>query len=156
MASPRCRRGARPGSASTPMRFSRSWDLTLIASRACVQAAPWEKPRNTWPSQSENGGQRSNDRGGGCERVHVYAHSLNAAWQDRHDSRMSNCEQRKMSESYKAIEVRKPGEFAEVRRPLQDPGLDKVRIRVEAWSVCHSATVEGMFPGITYPRVRGH
>jgi hypothetical protein len=71
---------------------------------------------------------------------------------------MSNCEQRKMSESYRAIEVRKPGEFAEVRRPLQDPSLDQVRIRVEACSVCHSdtATVEGGFPGITYPRVPGH
>jgi alcohol dehydrogenase, propanol-preferring len=63
-----------------------------------------------------------------------------------------------MSEPYKAIEVRKPGEFAEVRRPLQDPGHDQVRIRVEACGVCHSdaATVEGSFPGITYPRVPGH
>src|ERR1700751_3536858 len=63
-----------------------------------------------------------------------------------------------MSETYKAIEVRKPGEFAEVRRPLKDPGHDQVRIRVEACGVCHSdaATVEGSFPGITYPRVPGH
>src|SRR5215468_5571686 len=63
-----------------------------------------------------------------------------------------------MSETYKAIEVRKPGEFAEVRRPLQDPSQDQVRIRVEACGVCHSdaATVEGDFPGITYPRVPGH
>ena len=63
-----------------------------------------------------------------------------------------------MSETYKAIEVRKPGEFAEVRRPLQDPAHDQVRIRVEACGVCHSdaATVEGGFPGITYPRVPGH
>ena len=63
-----------------------------------------------------------------------------------------------MSETYKAVEVRKPGEFAEVRRPLQGPGLDQVRIRVEACGVCHSdaATVEGSFPGITYPRVPGH
>jgi alcohol dehydrogenase, propanol-preferring len=63
-----------------------------------------------------------------------------------------------MSETYKAVEVRKPGEFAEVRRPLQDPSRDQVRIRVEACGVCHSdaATVEGSFPGITYPRVPGH
>ena len=49
-----------------------------------------------------------------------------------------------MSETYKAIEVRKPGEFAELRRPLQDPGHGQVRIRVEACGVCHSdaATVE--------------
>ena len=63
-----------------------------------------------------------------------------------------------MSETYKAIEVRRPGEFAEVRRPLQDPSHDQVRIRVEACGVCHSdaATVEGSFPGIAYPRVPGH
>src|SRR6516164_6254006 len=63
-----------------------------------------------------------------------------------------------MSETYKAIEVRKPGEFAEVRRPLQEPGHDQVRIRVEACGVCHSdaATVEGSFPGIAYPRGAHH
>jgi hypothetical protein len=33
-----------------------------------------------------------------------------------------------MSETYKAIGVRKPGEFSEVRRPLRDPGNDQVRI----------------------------
>src|SRR5215470_767439 len=74
--------------------------------------------------------------------------------------RLPDVEQRatKMSETYKAIEVRRPGEFAEVKRPLQDPGHDQVRIRVEACGVCHSdaATVEGNFPGTTYPRVPGH
>ena len=39
--------------------------------------------------------------------------------------RMSNSELREMSETYKAIEVRKPGEFAEVRRRLYDPGQIK-------------------------------
>jgi propanol-preferring alcohol dehydrogenase len=60
--------------------------------------------------------------------------------------------------TYRAIEVPRPGEFSEVRKPLQDPGPNQVRIRVEACGVCHSdsATVDGIFPGITYPRVPGH
>src|SRR5215471_10867064 len=85
------------------------------------------------------------------------ANSFNAPRRDRFPPgcRTSSNE---MTETYKAIEVRKPGEFAEVRRPLQDPSHDQVRIRVEACGVCHSdaATVEGGFPGITYPRVPGH
>ena len=62
-----------------------------------------------------------------------------------------------MSATYRAIEVSKPGLFAEVRRTLVDPGSDQVRIRVEACGVCHSdsGTVEGLFP-ITFPRVPGH
>ncbi len=62
-----------------------------------------------------------------------------------------------MSATYRAIEVTRPGEFSEVRRPLQDPGPGQVRIRVEACGVCHSdaSTVEGLFP-IQYPRVPGH
>src|SRR5882724_12981819 len=64
----------------------------------------------------------------------------------------------KMNATYRAIEVRRPGEFAEVRKPLQDPGPNQVRIRVEACGVCHSdsATVEGLLPGLTFPRVPGH
>jgi propanol-preferring alcohol dehydrogenase len=62
-----------------------------------------------------------------------------------------------MSTTYRAIEVKKPGEFSEVRKPLLDPGPNQVRIRVEACGVCHSdsATVEGLFP-IDWPRVPGH
>jgi len=62
-----------------------------------------------------------------------------------------------MNATYRAIEVSKPGLFAEVRRTLVDPGSDQVRIRVEACGVCHSdsGTVEGLFP-ITFPRVPGH
>jgi alcohol dehydrogenase, propanol-preferring len=63
-----------------------------------------------------------------------------------------------MNATYRAIEVPRPGEFSEVRKPLHDPGPNQVRIRVEACGVCHSdsATVDGIFPGITYPRVPGH
>jgi D-arabinose 1-dehydrogenase-like Zn-dependent alcohol dehydrogenase len=62
-----------------------------------------------------------------------------------------------MNETYRAIEVTKPGEFWVTRKPLQEPGPDEVRIRVEACGVCHSdsGTVEGLFP-IDWPRVPGH
>ena len=62
-----------------------------------------------------------------------------------------------MSETYRAIQVTKPGEFAAVVKPLVDPGPGQVRIRVEACGVCHSdaGTVEGLFP-IDWPRVPGH
>jgi len=62
-----------------------------------------------------------------------------------------------MSATYRAIEITRPGEFSEVKRPVQDPGPGQVRIRVEACGVCHSdsGTVDGLFP-IVYPRVPGH
>jgi propanol-preferring alcohol dehydrogenase len=62
-----------------------------------------------------------------------------------------------MSETYKAIEVTKPGEFSLANKPLRDPGPGQARIRVEACGVCHSdaATVDGLFP-IEWPRVPGH
>jgi alcohol dehydrogenase, propanol-preferring len=61
------------------------------------------------------------------------------------------------TETYTAMEVTAPGTLSLVKRPLQDPGAGKVRIRVEACGVCHSdmATVDGLFP-ISYPRVPGH
>jgi hypothetical protein len=63
-----------------------------------------------------------------------------------------------MNATYRAIEVPRPGEFSEVRKSLHDPGPNQVRIRVEACGVCHSdsATIDGIFPRITYPRVPGH
>src|SRR5216684_2965945 len=63
-----------------------------------------------------------------------------------------------MNGTYKAIEVSKPGIFTEVNKPLQDPGPNQVRIRVEACGVCHtdSLLVDGALPNLTYPRVPGH
>jgi propanol-preferring alcohol dehydrogenase len=63
-----------------------------------------------------------------------------------------------MDATYRAVEVSKPGQLSLVRKPLRDPGTGHVRIRIEACGVCHSdsATVEGVFPGIVYPRVPGH
>ena len=60
--------------------------------------------------------------------------------------------------TYRAVQVSKPGRLDVVERELTAPPPGKVRIRVEACGVCHSdsATVDGMFPGVTYPRVPGH
>jgi D-arabinose 1-dehydrogenase-like Zn-dependent alcohol dehydrogenase len=45
-----------------------------------------------------------------------------------------------------------------VEREIPEPGPGEVRVRIEACGVCHSdyLTVEGHFPGISYPRVPGH
>jgi len=50
------------------------------------------------------------------------------------------------------------GAFETVEREFPDPGAGHLRIRVQACGVCHSDsfTKEGLFPGITYPRVAGH
>ncbi len=59
----------------------------------------------------------------------------------------------------KAVQVPKPGaDFEVVEREIPEPGAGQVRIRVQACGVCHSDvfTKDGLFPGITYPRVPGH
>ena len=59
----------------------------------------------------------------------------------------------------KAVQVPKPkANFEVVEREIPEPGSGHVRIRVQACGVCHSdvITKEGLFPGITYPRVPGH
>jgi D-arabinose 1-dehydrogenase-like Zn-dependent alcohol dehydrogenase len=63
-----------------------------------------------------------------------------------------------MTESYRAVEVSAPGRFKLVERALAEPGPTQVRVRVEACGICHSdaAVVEGMWPGLQYPRVPGH
>ena len=63
-----------------------------------------------------------------------------------------------MSTTYRAVEVARPGLLQLTQRPLKEPTAGQVRIRVEACGVCHSdsATVDGVLPGITFPRVPGH
>ncbi len=59
----------------------------------------------------------------------------------------------------KAVQVPKPGaDFEVVERDVPEPAAGQVRIRVQACGVCHSdvLTKEGLFPGISYPRVPGH
>ena len=59
--------------------------------------------------------------------------------------------------TYQAVQAVAPGRLELVRKPIRDPGVGEVRIRVEACGVCHSdsATIEGLFP-IDWPRVPGH
>ena len=63
-----------------------------------------------------------------------------------------------MTDTYKAVEVSAPGTLRVVERPIPEPGAGQVRIRVEACGVCHTdaATVMGIYPGLTLPRVPGH
>jgi D-arabinose 1-dehydrogenase-like Zn-dependent alcohol dehydrogenase len=59
----------------------------------------------------------------------------------------------------KVVQVPKPGaDFEVVEREIPEPGSGHVRIRVQACGVCHSdvVTKEGLFPGMSYPRVPGH
>src|SRR2546430_763771 len=59
----------------------------------------------------------------------------------------------------KAGPVPKPGgDFEFVEREIPEPGPRQVRIRVQACGICHSDVIikEGLFPGISYPRVPGH
>ncbi len=59
--------------------------------------------------------------------------------------------------TYRAVQAVSPGKLELTGKPLVDPSLGHVRIRVEACGVCHSdaGTVEGVFP-IQWPRVPGH
>jgi len=58
----------------------------------------------------------------------------------------------------KAVQVPKAGADLElVEREIPQPDAGHVRIHVQACGICHSdvITKEGLFPGITYPRVPG-
>ena len=50
------------------------------------------------------------------------------------------------------------GDWEIVERDVPDPGPRQVRIKVEACGVCHSDVMvkEGLWPGISYPRIPGH
>ena len=59
----------------------------------------------------------------------------------------------------RAVQVSKPGgSFAVLDREIPEPAVGKVRIKVQACGICHSDSVtkNGLFPGISYPRVPGH
>ena len=59
----------------------------------------------------------------------------------------------------RSVQVSKPkGPLEIVERDVPEPGVGKVRIKVQACGICHgdSATKDGLFPGIQYPRVPGH
>src|SRR5260370_35714547 len=55
--------------------------------------------------------------------------------------------------------VPKPGaDFEIVEREIPNPTAGHVRIRVEAFGICHSDSLvkEGYWPGMQYPRAPGH
>jgi D-arabinose 1-dehydrogenase-like Zn-dependent alcohol dehydrogenase len=59
----------------------------------------------------------------------------------------------------KVAQVPKGGETLQVvEREIPTPGAGQVRIKVQACGICHSdvLTVDGLWPGIQYPRVPGH
>jgi D-arabinose 1-dehydrogenase-like Zn-dependent alcohol dehydrogenase len=59
----------------------------------------------------------------------------------------------------RSVQVSKPnGPFEIVERDVPEPGVRQVRIKVQACGICHSDSlmIEGLFPGIQYPRVPGH
>src|SRR6201991_3616026 len=63
-----------------------------------------------------------------------------------------------MHETYQAVEVSEPGVLHVVERLMPEPGPGQVRIRVETCGICHTdaATMIGIYPGLTLPRVPGH
>jgi D-arabinose 1-dehydrogenase-like Zn-dependent alcohol dehydrogenase len=59
----------------------------------------------------------------------------------------------------RAVQVPKAGgELEMVEREIPEPRPGTVRVKVQACGICHSdsVTVEGLLPGIEYPRVPGH
>jgi alcohol dehydrogenase len=59
----------------------------------------------------------------------------------------------------RAMFVSRPGAGLKMEeRDLPEPGHREVRIKVQACGVCHSdvLTVEGLMPGLKYPRIPGH
>ena len=61
--------------------------------------------------------------------------------------------------SYRAVQATAPkGNLELVERDLREPGRGEARIRIQACGICHSDafTVEGLFPGISYPISPGH
>src|ERR1700694_3381507 len=63
-----------------------------------------------------------------------------------------------MTATYQAVEATAPGVLRVVERPVSEPGAGQVRIRVEACGICHTdaATITGVYPGLSLPRVPGH
>ena len=59
----------------------------------------------------------------------------------------------------RAVQVARAGGPLElVERDVPEPARGEVRVRIEACGVCHSdsLTVEGQWPGLSFPRIPGH
>jgi D-arabinose 1-dehydrogenase-like Zn-dependent alcohol dehydrogenase len=58
----------------------------------------------------------------------------------------------------RAMLVARAGSLELVEREIPEPAQGQVRVRIEACGVCHSdsLTVEGQWPGLSFPRIPGH
>jgi D-arabinose 1-dehydrogenase-like Zn-dependent alcohol dehydrogenase len=58
----------------------------------------------------------------------------------------------------RAVQAARAGSLELVERDVPEPARGEVRVRVEACGVCHSDsfTVEGQWPGLSFPRIPGH
>jgi len=58
----------------------------------------------------------------------------------------------------RAVQAARAGSLELVERDVPEPAQTEVRVRVEACGVCHSDsfTVEGQWPGLSFPRIPGH
>jgi alcohol dehydrogenase len=64
-----------------------------------------------------------------------------------------------MPTTMRAIQIPRPhGDFEIEERPVPEPGPGMSRVKVQASGICGSDELvkEGMWPGLTYPRVPGH
>lgn len=63
-----------------------------------------------------------------------------------------------MKKSYRAMQVTRPGGLELVERATPEPGAGEALIQVEACGICRAdaGAIEGLEPGIEYPRVPGH
>ncbi|STT16741.1 alcohol dehydrogenase [Klebsiella pneumoniae] len=63
-----------------------------------------------------------------------------------------------MKQTYKAMQVSRPGQLECVEKELPVPGPGEVLIKVEACGICgaDSGVVEGLEKSVEYPRVPGH
>lgn len=67
-------------------------------------------------------------------------------------------QEQKMKQTYKAMQVSRPGQLECVEKELPVPGPGEVLIKVEACGICgaDSGVVEGLEKSVEYPRVPGH
>ncbi|MBS4430649.1 alcohol dehydrogenase [Pectobacterium punjabense] len=63
-----------------------------------------------------------------------------------------------MKQTYKSMQVTRPGQLEMVEKKLPEPGPGEVLIKVEACGVCgaDSGVIDGTEKGVEYPRVPGH
>jgi D-arabinose 1-dehydrogenase-like Zn-dependent alcohol dehydrogenase len=78
---------------------------------------------------------------------------------DRHRARHCAPDEEAAMTKMRAVQVAQAGGPLElVERDVPEPARGEARVRIEACGVCHSdsLTVEGQWPGLTYPRIPGH